>query len=94
MKHLSQIASLLAVGLALTLGACGGGNSCDKLAAKLCDGKDEATCKKTRAWLDSEMTGPDGKKLADSEASAACGMILDDTAALEAYKAQAAVKVK
>jgi hypothetical protein len=91
MKQLT-IVSMMFLGLAL--GACGGGNSCDSLAKKLCAGKDDATCTKTRAWLDSELTGPDGKKLSDSEASEGCKLILDDHDALDAYTKQAADKVK
>jgi hypothetical protein len=88
MKQLKTIVAVLGLGLAL--GACSGGDSCEALNKKLCAGKDDAACKKTRAWLDSEMTGPDGKKLSSSESSEACKMILDDKDALEAYVKQAA----
>ena len=86
-----------ALALAVSVAACGGGgggNACDQLAKKLCEGKDDATCKKTKAWLDSEMTGPNDEKLSASESSTACKMILDDKDALQAYKDQAAEKVK
>jgi hypothetical protein len=95
MKHLKTIVTTLSITLALGLAACGGGgSSCDNLAKKLCEGKDDATCKKTRTWLDSEMTGPKGEKLSSSESNEACKMILDDADALAAYKGQAAEKVK
>ena len=95
MKNALKMLSVLSLSLGLGLAACGGGgNSCDTLAKKLCEGKDEATCKKTKAWLDSELTGPNGEKLSSSEAAQGCKMILDDKDALEAYKAQAQEKVK
>jgi hypothetical protein len=96
MTHMTKTLSILSLGLALALGACGGGggNSCDALAKKLCAGKDDATCKKTKAWLDSEMTGPNDEKLSSAESGAACKMIMDDKAALQAYTDQANEKVK
>ena len=95
MKNALKVLSLLSLSPGLGLAACGGGgNSCDTLAKKLCEGKDDATCTKTKAWLDSEMTGPNGEKLSSGEAAQACKMILDDKDALAAYKQQAADKVK
>lgn len=94
MKHLGKILATLSLSLSLAACGGGGGNSCDALAKKLCDGKDEATCKKVKTWLDSEMTGPDGKKLSSSESSAACKMIMDDKDVLELYKGQAEENAK
>ena len=94
MKTLATFVASLSLGLALTACGGGGGNSCDALAKKLCAGKDEASCKKTKEWLDSEMVGPDDKKLSSSESGAACKMIMDDKDIFEAYKAQADEKVK
>lgn len=97
MKHLTSMLLILSLssGLGVSLTACGGGGSpCDKLAKALCDGKDDATCKKTKAWLDSEMTGPSGEKLSQGQADLACKMILDDKDSLAAYKKQAAEKAK
>jgi hypothetical protein len=95
MKHMTKILATLSLGLTLALGACGGSSdSCDALAKKLCAGKDAETCKKTKAWLDSEMTGPDDKKLSSSEAGMACKMIMDDKDSLAAYTEQAAEHTK
>jgi hypothetical protein len=94
MKHTTKIVSALALSFSLGLTGCGHGNSCDALAKKLCEGKDDATCTKTKAWLDSQMTGPKGEKLSSGEAAEACKMIADDKDALEAYKKQAADKAK
>jgi hypothetical protein len=93
---MKTIGTLIAtLSLSFTLAACGGGgNSCDQLAKKLCNGKDEATCKKTKEWLDSEMTGPDGKKLSSSDSNLACKLILDDKDAVEAYQSMASEKIK
>ncbi len=77
-----------------TVGCSKGGKSCKALSSKLCDGKDDAYCKKTSDWLDKQMTGPDGKKLSSSEADKGCKMILDDDRALAAYKKQVERKVK
>lgn len=76
--------------------ACGGGGggSCKTLANKLCEGKDKAHCEKTAKWLDSQMTGPDGKKLSSKEANEGCKMIMGDKDSLAAYKKQAEKKVK
>lgn len=81
----------LALGLSFTATACGGGgNACDDLAKKICDGKDEAYCKKTKEWLDKEMVGPDDKKLSGDEANMACKMIGESKEVVTAYKNQAA----
>ena len=81
----------LATGLALSAVACGGGSGaeCDSLAKKICDGKDDAFCKKTREWVKKEMTGPDGKPLNDAQADMACKMIGEDADVLAAYRKQA-----
>jgi hypothetical protein len=94
MNHLTKMIAALSLGSSLTLAACGGGSSCDSLAKKLCEGQDEATCKKTREWLDSEMTGPHHEKLSSGEAAEVCKMILDDKEALGAYTKQASEKAK
>ena len=81
--------------ISIALAACGsGGSNCDKLASKLCEGKDAATCAKVKTWLDGELTGPNHEKLSASEASEGCKMILDDKDALAAYQKQAAEKAK
>jgi len=85
----------LLVSLSLTLGmvlsACGGGgNACDDLNKKICDGKDSSYCKKSREWLDKEMTGPDGEKLSSKEADMACKLIGEDKDVIGAYRAKAA----
>ncbi|MGE5181881.1 MAG: hypothetical protein ACM31C_07455 [Acidobacteriota bacterium] len=82
------------IACSLLAGCGGGGSNCDKLAKKLCEGKDAATCAKVKTWLDGELTGPDHKKLSESEASEGCKMILDDKDALAAYQKQAADKAK
>jgi hypothetical protein len=56
----------------------GCGSDCDKLTKKMCEGQDEATCTAIKAWWESELTGPDGKKLSSDEAEVGCKMILDD----------------
>jgi hypothetical protein len=95
MTHMTKMISALGLALTLALGACGGGSdSCDALAKKLCAGKDAETCKKTKAWLDSEMTGPSDEKLSKDESSMACKMIMSDKDSLQAYTEQAAEKVK
>ena len=95
MKLSTMMILSVSLGLGLGLAACGkSASSCDTLAKKLCEGKDDATCQKTKAWLDSELTGPNGEKLSASEAAEGCKMILDDKDALEAYKTQASNKVK
>jgi len=91
----TALAMTMMFGVAGVVGCSGGGGkTCKALAKKLCDGKDEAMCKKTAAWLDKQMTGPDGKKLSSSEANAGCKMILEDDRALNSYKKQVAKKVK
>lgn len=81
----------LALGLSFTATACGGGGSaCDDLAKKICDGKDDAYCKKARTWLDKEMVGPDDEKLTSDEANMACKMIGESNEVVTAYKNQAA----
>jgi hypothetical protein len=93
MKHIGLLIATLS--LSFGLAACGGSdNTCDQLAKKLCSGKDDATCKKTKAWLDSEMTGPDGKKLSSSDSNLACKMILDDKDAVAGYQEMANEAVK
>jgi hypothetical protein len=88
MKTIATFVSTLF--LSLSLAACGSdGNSCDQLAKKICEGKDEATCKKTKEWLAKEMTGPDGEKLSSGESAAACKMIMDDKEVLGLYKEHA-----
>lgn len=96
MKHLTSMMMIvsLSLGFGVSLTACSKSSPCDKLAKALCDGKDDATCKKTKAWLDSEMTGPNGEKLSQGQSDLACKMILDDKDSLAAYKQQASEKVK
>lgn len=94
MKITTLFLSSLALCAGLSLSGCKSGNACDKLADKLCDGKDDATCKKIKTWLDSEMTGPNKEKLSSDQASLGCSMILDDKDALEAYKKEAETKAK
>lgn len=80
----------LALGLAATAAGCGGSDShCDNLVKKICDGKGDDYCKKTKAWLDKEFEGPNGEKLTQEESSAVCKMIVDDSDALAAYRSQA-----
>jgi hypothetical protein len=82
----------LGIILSLSLGsiACSGDeDSCAQLAKKLCDGEDEAYCKKAQAWLDKEMVGPDGKKLDKKKAATGCSLIMGDDAVTQAYVAQA-----
>ena len=93
MKTIAKFLSVLV--LSSTLAACSkDGNSCDQLAKKICEGKDEATCKKTKEWLDKEMTGPDGEKLSSSESAAACKMIMDDKEVMGLYKEHALESVQ
>jgi hypothetical protein len=80
----------LALGLALSACGGGGGNACDDLNKKICAGKDDAYCKKTREWLAKEMTGPDGEKMSSSESDLACKLIGSDKDIIEAYRSQAA----
>jgi hypothetical protein len=82
-------AAALALLAALALAACSGGTSCDRLAKKLCEGKDGPACTRTHAWLDSELTGPDDKALSASDKGQACTMILDDEQVLAAYLREA-----
>jgi hypothetical protein len=79
----------LAIALATTTAACGGGNECKDLSKKICDGKDDAYCEKTNDWIKKEMTDIDGKPLGDKEAGQMCKMILDDKETTALYKAQA-----
>jgi len=85
------IASLtLALGVAFTAAGCGGSdNHCDKLVKKICDGKGDDYCDKTKDWLEKEFEGPNGEKLTSEESSTVCKMIVDDSDALAAYRSQA-----
>jgi hypothetical protein len=91
MKTLMMTLSL-ALGLSFAVTACGGGggNACDDLAKKICEGKDDAYCKKARTWLDKEMVGPDDEKLSSDESNMACKMIAESKEVVTAYKNQAA----
>ena len=81
----------LALGLALTAcGGGGGGGACEDLNKKICEGKDDAYCKKTREWLDKEMTGPDGEKMSSTEKNLACQLIGGDKDVIDAYRGEAA----
>ena len=77
----------LVLTFALGLASSGCGNkACGELRDKICAGKDKATCEKVKAWIDSEMTGPDKKPLDADQADTVCKMILDDSKALDAWK--------
>jgi hypothetical protein len=90
MKTLIRTLGLATV-LAFGAAACGGssGAECDALAKKICDGKDEAYCKKARAWIDKEMVGPDGEKMSSEQTNMACKLIGEDKDVVAAYKRQA-----
>jgi hypothetical protein len=80
----------LALSLAFAAAGCGGNdNACDTLVKKICDGKGDDYCKKTKAWLEKEFVGPDGEKMSSKETGMACQMIADDKEALAAYRNQA-----
>jgi len=80
----------LALSLAFAAAGCGKDDkACDTLANKICDGKGDDYCKKTKAWLDKELVGPDGEKMSGNETGMACKMIMDDKEALAAYRNQA-----
>ena len=67
----------------------GGGDNCKALAKKICDGKDDAYCKKAEVWVMKQMDGPDGKPLSKSQASEGCKMIKNDDKVLSLYKKKA-----
>jgi hypothetical protein len=84
MTRLAGMALVLALGHV----ACGGkepGHECEALTARLCAGKDPATCQRVEAWLAGAMRGPDGAQLEPGDADQGCKMILEDRTLLDAY---------
>ncbi len=92
MKTLRTAMCLLMLGL-FTTAACGG-SDCATIEKKLCEGKDEAFCKKAKEWLHSQE-GPDGKPMKKSEINLFCKM-MDGDADLDAWikGAQASISAK
>ena len=86
--------------LALTFGlmaatACGGDSDhCASLTKKICEGKDDAYCKKAGEWLKKELVGPDGEKFNSKETNMACKMLSEDADVLKAYRLQAESAIK
>jgi hypothetical protein len=93
---MKTLITTITLSLGITLAACGGsggGNACEDLNKKICDGKGDAYCKQTAAWLDKEMTGPDGEKMSSSEKNMACKLIGSDKEVIDAYKNQASTEL-
>ncbi len=67
---------------------------CDTLTARICEGQDRGYCVQTRAFLDRELTGPDGRVLTGVSRSEGCRLILADQQVLGAYAREAARRIR
>jgi len=67
---------------------------CDALAARICEGQDRGYCLQARAFLDRELTGPDGQPLTGRSRREGCRLILTDSKVLGAYAREAARRIK
>lgn len=67
---------------------------CDTLAARICEGQDRGYCLQARAFLNRELTGPDGQPLTGRSRREGCRLILADHQVLGAYTREAARRIK
>ena len=67
---------------------------CDTLTARICEGQDRGYCLQSRAFLNRELIGPDGKRLEGRSRREGCRLILADPKVLGAYAREAARQIQ
>lgn len=92
MRHIALLfVTLIVLGLG---GACEKrADPCDTLTRRLCEGQDRGYCLQARAFMDRELTGPDGRALTGQSRREGCRVILSDPKVLGAYAREAARRI-